>query len=420
MRVTVLSCGLGDCPDHARHLIVEADVVYGSRKLLDAYAVPQDKGRVLGAHALDDAKSLLQQAVAGIPVLVLASGDALFHGMGGTLSRLISSMNPAPDVHFVPGVTAFQALFSRLGRPWDNAALFSAHHGNDLSLRCVLSAPLAVVYGGSRRTAVDLARELLVLHPQSAGRYAVLADSLGTPDEAVVTGTLGEIASRTASPTSILVLLPQNANTVPLALGLPVDSFEREAGLITAPDVRAVILSRLRLPAWGCLWDIGAGSGSVGLEAAALCPHLDVWAVERKPERVAMCQRNAAQLGVGNHRTLAGEFLFIARDLPDPDRIFFGGGGSPTGGGSPAGGAEAVDAMLDLGWQRLKPGGLMLLSAVTLETQHTVYGWHPERRTALCSVAVTEERPLAGRYHHLEPQRPIHLYCYCKPERPIC
>ena len=87
-----------------------------------------------------------------------------------------------------------------------------------------------------------------------------------------------------------------------LTLGLPEEDYERENNLITASDVRAVILSRLRLPAWGTLWDIGAGSGSVGLEAAGLRPNLNVVGIERKPERGAIIKRNRARLGVSNYK----------------------------------------------------------------------------------------------------------------------
>lgn len=408
MSITVLSCGIDELPDaRSAALIAAANVVYGSRRLLERFAVPEAKRRVLAANARADAESLLRRTDGDI--LVLASGDALFHGMGGTLARLAAIMNPAPELHFLPGVTAFQALFARLGLPWDEAELYSAHHGDTLSLQRVAAAKLAVVYGGSRQSAAGLAQALMAVHPPAATRAAVLADSLGTPQEHMVQAKLGDIAKLQPSPTSILVVLPDDTAPPVLPLGLPVNHFEREAGLITAPDVRAVILSRLRLPAWGCLWDMGAGSGSVGLEAAGLCPGLDVWAVERKPERAAMARANAVRLGVANHHILCGESAAVARDLPDPDRIFFGGGG-----------VEDLHALLDLGWNRLKPGGVLVLSAVTLETQHSAYGWHPERRTALVSVAVAEERPLAGRYHHLEPQRPIHLYCYCKPEPSTC
>lgn len=407
MSVCVISCGLGEPQAHIKDQIATADKVYGSLKLLQLYAVPAEKSHALAKDAGSDAEALLTQA-AHSNIVVLTSGDALFHGMGGTLARLASSMSPAPDMRFLPGVTAFQSLFARLGLPWDNASLFSDHRASNLSLCQILGSPLAVVYGGTRRTAAHLAKELLAVHPLSAPRRAVLADSLNTAQERIVHSTLGEIAKLTASPTSILVLLPDGATSPVLPLGLPVDNFEREGGLITAPDVRAVILSRLRLPKWGCLWDMGAGSGSVGLEAAALCPQLDVRAVERKAERAAMCKANAVRLGVGNHHTLCGDSLAEATALPDPDRIFIGGS------------ANNLETLLDLCWTRLKHGGIIMLSAVTLETQHRAFHWHPERRTALVSVAVSEERPLAGHYHHLEPQHPIHLYCYTKPEHFRC
>lgn len=137
--------------------------------------------------------------------------------------------------------------------------------------------------------------------PASARRAAIIAERIGSDDERILSGTLGELADAACGPTSILVIFPaahadchvQDAAATTrgsasiqapiLALGLPEEAFERENNLITASDVRAVILSRLRLPAWGTLWDVGAGSGSVGLEAAALRPALAYTASSATP-----------------------------------------------------------------------------------------------------------------------------------------
>lgn len=418
--LSILSCGLGTLPLGEDEALFSADVIYGGKKLLPLVADLCSKPdlRPLAAKAAEDAATALDLAIQGRQVVILASGDALFHGMGGVLARLLPRIPEAqcPIVRFVPGITAFQALFHKLGLPWDQARLFSIHngmqHADALPLRAMLEAPLAVIYAGSTCTAAQLAAALLHTFPEAAERRAVLADALNTDMERIEHGTLEHLCQKTTSPTSILLLLPENAKTLPLTLGLPVDAFEREAGLITAPEVRAVILSKLRLPAWGHLWDIGAGSGSIGLEAAGLRPGLQVTAVERAADRVAMIRRNALRLGLANHQTLIGTFpddfpgvlpALESQDRPAPDRIVIGGGG------------VTITAMLDVALSRLAPGGHMVVPVVTLESQHRLYPWRPDLRTALLTVQTAEERPLAGSWHHLEPQRPIHLYCYAKP-----
>ena len=292
---------------------------------------------------------------------------------------------------------------------------------------------------------------MLKLHPSSAGRAAVIAERLGSTEERLFSGPLADLARTECGPTSILLLLPNLWHCVPhtvariahdarpdsgihgdspishsipapiLTLGLPEEDYERENNLITASDVRAVILSRLRLPAWGTLWDIGAGSGSVGLEAAGLRPNLNVVGIERKPERGAIIERNRARLGVSNYTLHIGDALELIHAssadnllsspysgtpppslLPPPDRVFIGGGG------------RGLPELLEACMERLAPGGIMAASAVTLESFHALSAWSPERRTGLCSLNIAHEQPIAGTSHHLKQQNTIYLFTFQK------
>ncbi|MFQ8738023.1 MAG: bifunctional cobalt-precorrin-7 (C(5))-methyltransferase CbiE/decarboxylating cobalt-precorrin-6B (C(15))-methyltransferase CbiT [Bilophila wadsworthia] len=291
-RIDVVSCGIGFPKDaETLGLIGRADVVYGSRALLAACPVEARLTRIIGAKAREDAADALTLCRVGRHVVVLASGDALYHGFGGTLSGMA---HPDDTIVYHPGITAFQALFHRLGLPWQDARLFSAHSGEALPARAIAEAPLSVAYAGSRYPAHAISHAVLKLHPASAGRAAVIAERLGSPEERLFSGPLADLARTECGPTSILLLLPTPWHCVPhtvariahdarpdsgihegspishsipapiLTLGFPEEDYERENNLITASDVRAVILSRLRLPAWGTLWDIGAGSGSWG------------------------------------------------------------------------------------------------------------------------------------------------------------
>ena len=548
-RLDVISCGIGFPHDAATLALLEkAEVLYGSRTLLERCPISGSgaERRVIGAQARRDASDALAAARAGRRVVALASGDALYHGFGGTLHALAG---PEDAIAYHPGITAFQAFFHRIGQPWDEARLFSAHGGEEVPAREIAESRLAVAYGGSRHNAADIARAVLAFHPGAARRRAIIAERLGSPDERIIAGTLEDAARLHCGPTSILALFPDTceketpldtptgpasrlaeeavpgapgtpvspsvhgvdkapASQTPgtpgdgrrtdaggpspassfspqaapiLPLGLPEEDYERENNLITASDVRAVILSRLRLPAWGTLWDIGAGSGSVGLEAAGLRPGLRVCAVERQPGRCALIERNRLRLGVPNYTLYNGDALeavralgpsemmpngnnqdattpgqsapdarplhqpspafpsertpdaqpphqsnVLGRDggpgegttllqkgfpspgsrpaplLPDPDRIFIGGGG------------KDLPDLLDACMERLKPGGLMVAGSVTLESFCALYGWRPGRRVGLCRLDVANERPIAGTHRHLKHQNTITLFIFQK------
>ena len=416
-QVDVISCGITFPQDAAtHHLLTQADAVYGSRRLLDACPLPLRETHVIAARAREDAQALLQRSRGGQHIAVLASGDALYHGFGGTLASLA---HPGDQLVFHPGITAFQALFHRLGRPWQEARLFCVHAGEAIPARQIVQWPLSITYAGSRHPADAIARAVLAVHPDAGSRAAVMAENLGSPEERLLRAPLRELAATPCGPTSLLVLLEHEAHDPEeparpplLALGLPADAYEHEARLITAPDVRAVILSRLRLPHWGTLWDLGAGSGSVGLEAAALCPGLRVIGVERQAERAAMMARNAASLGVGNYQARTGEALTLIRQpddapdaLPPPDRIFLGGGG------------QDLPRLLPACMERLRPGGLLVVSSVTLQSLGVLLAWSPERRCGLCRLDVAVEDSIARVHRHLKAQNTIHIFIFQKEAR---
>ncbi|MEI3479447.1 MAG: precorrin-6y C5,15-methyltransferase (decarboxylating) subunit CbiE [Bilophila sp.] len=202
----MISCGIGFPHDAATLALLEkAEVLYGSRTLLERCPISGAERRVIGAQARRDASDALAAARAGRRVVALASGDALYHGFGGTLHALAG---PEDAITYHPGITAFQAFFHRIGQPWDEARLFSAHGGEAVPAREIAESRLAVAYGGSRHNAADIARAVLDFHPGAARRRAIIAERLGSPDERIIAGTLEDAARLHCGPTSILALFP--------------------------------------------------------------------------------------------------------------------------------------------------------------------------------------------------------------------
>lgn len=401
--LTVFSCGIG--PLHPSQALLdklaEAQSLYASAALLKECPPCNARRIPIGRNAREQAREALEEARQGGNVVVLASGDALFHGMGGTLQSLACD---GDRLEFIPAPTAFQALFHRLGMPWDRARCFSAHSTEEIPWGDILAQPLPVLYGGHPFTACRLAGAAIQFHPPAAERSAVAAECLGTPGERILKGTLAELAREECAPTSMLLLLPdERSGAAPiLPLGLPADFYEKENNLITAEEVRAVILSKLRLPAWGVLWDVGAGSGSIGLEAAALRPGLSVYGLERQESRLELIRRNCRKLGCVNYACMQGEAPEALAALPAPDRVFLGGGGA------------ALESILQACFDALNPGGLLAASAVTTESEHLLYGWNAAARTGMFSLDIASESPIAGTYHHLRHGNRITLFTYSR------
>jgi precorrin-6B C5,15-methyltransferase / cobalt-precorrin-6B C5,C15-methyltransferase len=184
----------------------------------------------------------------------------------------------------------------------------------------------------------------------------VIASNLGTPEAEVTHTDLTGLAAGHFDPMSVVLLFDDrevrdDPHRATLSWGLPESSFAHRDGMITKAEVRAIVLGKLELPARGVLWDVGAGSGSVAVECARLCPGLRVIAVERNAEDAARVRTNAATHGV-SVEVVHGEAPSALSLLPDPDRVFVGGGG-----------LEVLDAALP----RLRPNGTVVATFALLD-----------------------------------------------------
>jgi precorrin-6Y C5,15-methyltransferase (decarboxylating) len=305
-------------------------------------------------------------------VCVLASGDPGFFGIVRVLAE---RMGPGRlDVH--PAPSSVSLAFARLGIPWDDAAVISAHGRplGDAARRASRQVKVAVLTGPDAPPEA-LGRELLALG--ASHRRAVVCARLGEPEERVEVVTLEALAQGAFDPLAVVVLLADDVAPAPtVEWGRPESGFATRDGLVTKAEVRAVTLSKLRLPRSGVAWDVGAGSGSVAIEMAALAPALRVFAVEQHAADTARIVDNARTYDVAIdvvHGT-APDALDV---LPDPDRAFVGGGGAPV---------------LDAALARLRPGGRVVATFAALDRAAAAY----ERLGNLAEISVARGRPLAG------------------------
>lgn len=372
-----------------RALAAQAEVIAGGRRILALLGECSARKIELDGAILRDPSALVQ-ALTGRRALVLASGDPLYNGIGGTLLNSF----PPERLRFHPQVTAFQVLSAKLGIPWEKASHFSVHGKESLPWRRMLSSGLAVIYCDAKRSAQRIAAELIAAYPAGAGRRAAVGCDLGTESEWMESSTLGAIANDTRADhsLSILVLFP-SSSAPELPLGLDDASYVHDGNVITHPEVRAVVLSKLRLHS-GVMWDVGAGSGSVGLEAAGLCPTLQVYAVEQSASRVANIRCNAERESLENYHLCEGTFSGKEKELPDPDFVFVGGGGAE------------LEEILKQSFARLAPGGVLAATAVLVESVCVLSSVLKEYRRELLTLNIARALPLAG------------SFC-CKAENPV-
>ncbi|MEM9246828.1 MAG: precorrin-6y C5,15-methyltransferase (decarboxylating) subunit CbiE, partial [Cyanobacteria bacterium P01_F01_bin.153] len=248
-------------------------------------------------------------------VIILASGDPLFFGIG----RLLLEKFPVDWLTFLPGLSAVQLAFSAIKQPWQNATVVSLHGRSPDQL-------IKAVRRGDRQIAlltddvyVPGAIAALINQWLPAKGYRLwLCENLGGEDETVrswdltPSGNFAVLQSLAAAPLNIVVLQrlerapqsPQNLPTLGIADGEFL-GFRDRPGLITKREIRTLILGALQLQNDHTIWDIGAGTGSVAIEAARLCQEGQVYAVEKTAAGVALIRKNAARFNVENLEAIA-------------------------------------------------------------------------------------------------------------------
>jgi precorrin-6Y C5,15-methyltransferase (decarboxylating) len=321
-------------------------------------------------QVLDDAAGRCDR---GERVSLVVSGDPGFFG----LARLARERLGANRLAVHPAPSAVALAFARVALPWDDAAVVSAHgRPADLAVETVLHHSKTAVLTSPEHPPEALGRRLV-----AAGcgtRNVVVASRLGEPHEQLWTGDLVGLEAGRFDPLSVVLCLappPGDDYTGPArAWGLPDATYQHRAGLITKAEVRAVALGKLALPAAGVLWDVGAGSGSVAAESARLAPGLRVIAIERRPDDARRIRANLA----GTAATVVeGEAPAVLAGLPDPDRVFVGGGGL---------------AVLDAVLARLRPGGRVVATFAALDRAVAAAA----RLGQLVQVAVSRGVPIGG------------------------
>jgi precorrin-6Y C5,15-methyltransferase (decarboxylating) len=399
--------GIGDegpaglAPGVAAH-VAAAVVLAGGRRHLDFFpaftgtriVIDADRERWLGE---------LRDSYRRQKTVVLASGDPLFYGVG----RVLLEAMPREDLIFEPHVSSVQLAFARLREPWQDARIVSLH-GRPLD--CLLpaleerAAKIAILTDEQNHPAA-IARLLCERRLDHAFELAI-CENLGGTEERLTRGSARELGTRVFAPLNVVVLLRDPAATsaerlspLPL-LGLAEQTLQHRgdpaAGMITRRDVRLLTLGYLELHAGDVVWDVGAGSGSVALEAARLSPSLRVFAIERSPVAALHIEENCKNLGLTRVQVVRGEAPEVLAELPDPDAVFIGGSG------------RRLAEILEYATTRLRPAGRLVLNCITVESFSLAWDWLRTRHWQVdaTSVQLAHSRPL-GTLTCFEPEKPI-------------
>jgi len=333
----------------AMETINKAEVLIGHQRLLDIF--PDFKGE---KRVLEDLSILLEYLKATEKrTVLLGSGDPNFFG----IARFILRNLPKERIEIFPNVTSVQYAFSRIKEPWDDAVFVSVHgRGLKSAVDRIIAAEKVAILTDPVNSPAAIASELISRGAE--GYEAWLCEDMGLPGEKFTRTDVRNLLHINCSPLNILILIKAWEPALehyPL-IGIKDEEFASAKKLITKEEVRAVTLAKLRLQDDLVMWDIGAGSGSVSIEASNLMPHGKIFAMEKNPKYLSFIRDNLKKFAARNVTLIEAFAPEGLEELPSPDRVFIGGS---------SGMLEEIINAVD---RRLKPEGEIVLNAVTLDT----------------------------------------------------
>jgi precorrin-6Y C5,15-methyltransferase (decarboxylating) len=386
--------GLGTA---ANALIDAADLIVGGERHLAL--VGETRGKKMQWLTPLEATSREILAWRGTPVAVLVSGDPFWFGAGVTLARSIR----VEEMLVVPAPSSFSLAASRLGWALQETVTLG------LNMRGLTPLLRRHVHHGRRILALALNSEtpsevakLLIASGYGKSTVTVM-EALGGPRERIRSTTADAFALADIDPLNVIgidVVAGPDAMPIPYMAGLPDEYFEND-GQLTKREFRAVTLSSLQPCPGELLWDVGTGSGSVGIEWLLAHPSNRAIGLERDEARAARAARNAVALGVPHFDIRYGSAPEVLNGLPAPDAIFVGCG---TAGGN----------VIESCWNALKPGGRIVVNSVTLESEQALLAAYHAHGGTLTRLGVERAEPL-GKRMTWRPALPIIQWVCSKP-----
>ena len=397
--------GLDGLGDLAWSLIAEAEVIYGGARHLAM--IPDDLANGAEMRGWPTPFSSAIKALEGLrgtPVIVLASGDPMYFGIGGTLSRHFQG-NDMRCLSF-PG--SFSLAASRLGWPLDRTAKLTIH-GRSIKTLLPHYLPGARLLVLSRDGASPKEVACQLCARGIADAELTILEHLGGEAERIISTHASILAEREESDrfadlNVLAIALPAHLqNWYPIQPGLPDEAFEHD-GKMTKRDIRASALAKLMPHPGGLLWDVGTGCGSVAIEWMRSHRTCRAIGIEPQEKRRTLARHNAECLGVPSFKLIADTAPAGLKGQDAPDAVFIGGGLS----------YEVVAYCLDA----LKPGGRLVAHAVTLGSEHLLLEMFEKHGGDLTRLSISRATPV-GPYFGWKPSMPVTQWAFIKSPRDL-
>lgn len=370
-----------------KEIIENAEIIIGSKRLTEPYS---DTGRkVFCAVTADAIMDIIEHEDAQKYVVMMSGDTGFYSGTKKLISRLGSGNY---SYRILPGISSIVYLASIIGQPWETAALVSLHGKKQSYIPVVLQNEWTYFLTGGNVAQICQKIEKIGL----ADAKVWIGENLSYDNENIVCGKVSEFTDYNAA--GLTVMAVNNGNPQSLVItGIPDDKFIRGDVPMTKREIRASVVSRMAVAKDACIYDIGAGTGSVTVELALHALYGTVYAVERTPEGCELIAKNAEHFGLDNIEIINGDATEVIDDLPAPDDVFIGGSGGKL--------EYVLEKVL-----KKNPDVHIVITAVTLETLEQAVSLMEKNNMCadIVQIAVTEVKK-RGRYHMLAANNPVFL-----------
>ena len=397
MKVFIVGIGMGN-PDTltvgAKRAIEGSGLLIGAKRLLEPFAhVECEKLQLIKSADIVEALASARADARCEQASVLMSGDVGFYSGATALYGKLADF----DVEVIPGISSLVYFCAKLRTPWQDATLVSAHGREHDAVGAIQSHAKTFCITGGKTKVEDICRDL---EKRGLGDVRVAAgERLSYPDERIVEGTARELAALSFADLS--VMLAVNERPIERTYGAPSladGDFLRGKAPMTKEEIRELAICKLRIEPGHTVWDVGAGTGSVSIEAALAAPRGVVYAIEKKPDALDLLRQNREAHGVPNMVVVEGEAPGVLDELPAPDRVFVGGS------------SGTMDEIIALAFAA-NPNVRVCATAVTLETLSELLGCIRNRGVAnadIVQLSVARADKI-GSYHLMRAENPIYL-----------
>lgn len=407
--VTVVGMGDEGCPglsSIAANAIAKAQILAGGKRHLDFF--PQFSGeKIVFKDDLTQTIKRIAELSLEHTICVLASGDPLFFGIGNLIRKKVG-----PEyVDFIPAPSSVQHAFAKIGIPWDDAEVLSLHGRSSKGLITKLQFLNKVALFTDK-----------INHPKEIASYllsfnesewtAFVCENLGGEKEKIRKFDLKSLSEEEGiDPLNVLILIRNSANWKPPTVvpNVSEENYSKRVpkkGLITKKEVRILSIAFLNIREDSVIWDIGAGSGSIAIEAAQIAKNGKSYAIEIDPEGIEICKQNILLQKTDNVHVISGKAPEVLEKLPDPDCIFVGGSNGD------------IYEIIRISLNKLLPLGSLVINAVTIDNVSQIYQSFKKLKLVpeVTLLNVSRGRVLKD-YLRYEALNPIHIFKIKKPEK---